>query len=108
MNESHPHRWAAKTIKLTILLVFVWVFVALVGRARGENPYAERNMFVTSLLCLCLFSGMALSIAVPITGVISMARDSVAGKLASLAAIFVEMITVVLSIWYIFPYGLGK
>jgi hypothetical protein len=108
MDELRPNKWAAGTVKLTILSVLVWACVALVGRARGDNPYAERNTLVTVLLVSCLFSGVGLLIAVPIMGAISIARDSIAGKSASFAAIFVEMIIVFLSIWYIFPYGLGK
>jgi hypothetical protein len=108
MNNSRPNKWAARTVEHTVFLALLWAFLALVGRSRGGNPYAERNALVTILLRCCLLGGVGLMVTVPITGAVSIARDPVAGKLASIAAIFVEVITVVLSIWYIFPNGLGK
>lgn len=108
MDRLGHNRLASRTVKLTILLILAWTFVALVGRSRGEHPNADRNPFVTIVLVSCLLSGVVLTIAVPIMGVMSIAKGSVSGILAAGVAILIGGVTIVVSIWYIFPYGFGK
>ena len=101
-------KWTKRTVISLIVLVAAWTFVALVGRARGESPYAEPDPTVTLVLVICLLTGVGLSLAVPVMSLISIDKSPAAGKLIGIAAILVEITTIVLSLMYIFPHGLGR
>ena len=108
MDKLAPDERAARTIMLTILLVVLWMVVATVGRSRGMNRGGEVNPLVSVLLVSCLLGGVGLSIAVFFRGMSSiLAEDPIPIKLISAAAVFVDVITVILAFCYMFPYGLG-
>jgi hypothetical protein len=91
-----------------MLLVGVWASIALIGRSQHEADYAARKPLVTAVLVGCLLVGAALTVAVPTVAAISVFNDSVGGKLISAAAVLVGAIAIAISIWWLFPYGLGK
>jgi hypothetical protein len=93
---------------LTILLVLAWTAVAVIGRSRSEDPSGERSPLVTVVLVSCLLCGAVSTVAVPVVGLMSVVKDSVAGKLTSGVAVLIGLITVVVSVWYVFPQGFGK